>query len=1028
MRTILRLLPGALLAVPLLAVPATAAIGGQANVHHRVVKDPSLRPSETGFYVVEFVEPPLAVYGGGIPGLEATNPAARGEAKLDARSPASRAYLAFLEERQAAHLATVERALDRRLEILYRYRAAGNGVALRMDAAEAVVVAGLEGVLRVTPDRLLPLHTDRGPIWIGAGGIWDGSDTGGLGAFEGEGTIVGVIDSGVNMDHDSFSDSPVDGHTYVNPFGTGVFVGWCDPTNPNHDPSYVCNDKLVGAWDYTDAYCAANPGTCSEDDGPEDGDGHGSHTASTAAGNVLDTSGDLARDLSGVAPHANLITYDACYVDELSGQGLCPFTATSAGADQAVLDGVDAINYSIGGGGDPWGGDINSFFLNNVAAGTFVSASAGNSGPAAGTTSHRGPWVITVGASTHDRLTVENELIDMSGGIGPPADMTGASRTGGYGPDSVVYAGDFDNGDVDPEQCLSPFPGGTWTAGEIVLCDRGTIARVLKCAHVAAGGAAGCILANANAGQTPPVPDAHVIPAIHVDLADGDALRSWLASGAGHTGTLTAGTLIIDPGVADVMASFSSRGPNEDFSTLKPDVTNPGVSIFAAVATDGVLPPPELGTLSGTSMSSPHTAGSGALLRSVHPTWTPSELKSALMMSSDTTVLKEDGVTASDPFDRGAGRVDLSKAARVSVVMDETAANYLAEDPAMGGRPENLNVPSLQQNACVITCTWPRTFSSVASGSVGWTISFTTPVGLSMSASPSAFTLPAGADQMVDFSADVSGLPLGTWTFAEATLTPDDGSPVLHLPVAVRAATQNFPALVEFLTTSNNSSGLVQGLQSSDEITALTTEVFGLSPGTQTDVSLNEDPTNGDPYDDLGQVFVKTVSVPVGAKRLVAITDSDEAPDVDLYVGTGMTPSAGTEVCSSTTPEADERCEITDPSSGSWWILVQNWQGSGNQPDLIQLVDARVPGTDNGNMTVTGPASVPAGDSFDLTVSWNAGGLDEGEIFFGAFSVAPDGGSPPIGTIAVDIERQVVTIFADGFESGDTSAWSGSVP
>ena len=122
------------------------------------------------------------------------------------------------------------------------------------------------------------------------------------------------------------------------------------------------------------------------------------------------------------------------------------------------------------------------------------------------------------------------QLTDMTGGTGAPSDMTGASRTTGYGPATIVYAQDYSNGDPDPEQCLNPFPAGTWTSGEIVLCDRGTIARVLKCANVAAGGAAGCVLANVTGGTATIVPDPHVIPATHIAAADGDVLRAWLNS------------------------------------------------------------------------------------------------------------------------------------------------------------------------------------------------------------------------------------------------------------------------------------------------------------------------------------------------------------------------------------------------------------------------------------------------------------------------------------------------------------------
>ncbi|REJ76847.1 MAG: hypothetical protein DWQ30_16260 [Acidobacteria bacterium] len=737
------------------------------------------QPSPTGVYLVWFGEPGLVHYEGGVDGLEATSPRARGERRFDARAAASVAYRQHLQRRQDLRLDAIEAELGRSVDVPLRYYAARSGVAVRMSESEAARVAGLAGVLAVVPDRLDPLDTDRGPIWIGADTIHDGSSTGGLGATEGEGVIVGVIDSGVNMDHPSFANPGDDGHVFTNPFGSGTYVGWCDPLNPNYSPSYLCNDKLIGAWDFVDALVAT------ESDGPEDSDGHGSHTASTSAGNDLSSP-----DIQGVAPHANLITYDTCYVS--GTQGLCPFAATSAAVDQAILDGVDVINYSISGGTSPWSlGDIDSFFRSAVAAGVFVSASAGNSGPGASTVAHWGPWVTTVGASTHDLVTVENGVVSMSGGATlPPADLSGASRTGGYGPATIVYAGDFSNGDPDPEQCLNPFPAGTWNAGEIVLCDRGTIARVLKCKHVADGGAGGCVLGNTTPATNTTVPDPHVIPASHVDLAWADQLRTWLASGSGHTATITAGAPVVDAAIGDVMASFSSRGP-AGIEVIKPDVTNPGVSIFAAVADDAIpgAPGPEFGILSGTSMSSPHTAGSGALIRALHPTWTPPEVKSALMLTAKTAdVRKENGVTPADPYDRGNGRVDLTVAARAGFVLDETDGNFLAANPGAGGDPSTLNLASLRDNTCAGSCSWTRTVRNRQAASVEFAAPAPSSLGPGfwLQVSPTSFTLAPGATQVLEFTISVTEATAATTRFFDLPFTSlTGGTPDAHFSAAI---------------------------------------------------------------------------------------------------------------------------------------------------------------------------------------------------------------------------------------------------
>jgi hypothetical protein len=211
------------------------------------------------------------------------------------------------------------------------------------------------------------------------------------------------------------------------------------------------------------------------------------------------------------------------------------------------------------------------------------------------------------------------------------------------------------------------------------------------------------------------------------------------------------------------------------------------------------------------------------------------------------------------------------------------------------------------------------------------------------------------------------------------------------------------------------------------EITDAQVTPFGLVRGTSAQVTLDEDPTNGDPYDDLGQVAVKTVNVPAGARRLVAVTRSREAPDVDLFVGSGAIPSLATELCSSTTATADEYCEITGPAAGTHWILVQNWQGSADQPDRIQRIDAVVDDTDAANIAYDINSSIPAGTPFDLLLEWDLENFGDGVIWFGGVDLGSSPGNPDdVGTIAIDI-HEPLPFFADGFESGDTSAWDNTV-
>src|SRR5439155_13067211 len=480
-----------------------------------------------------------------------------------------------------------------------------------------------------------------------------------------------------NHDHPSFAATGGDGYTVRNPRGT--YYGLCAPVTGTP----FCNSKLIGVYDFT--------GTT-----PEDDNEHGSHTASTAVGNVIPAAVlhaptiDITRRISGVAPHANLITYKAC-----TAAG-CLNAETTQAIDQATADGVDVINFSIGGGSrDAWSDSNAQAFLGARDAGVFASVAAGNSGPTTRTMGSpaNAPWVTAVAATTHNRKFV-NHLTGMSGG---PADLIGAGVTSGYGPAKIVYAGDYGYplcGDgpaiaATGDSVINPFPPGTFH-GEIVVCDRGTYGRVAKGKNVAAGGAGGYVLANDQASGNSLIGDAFTLPGVAITYSDGLALEAWLATAGEHTASIAGATLDLSPANGDRMASFSSRGPDKTHpDVLKPDIAAPGVDILAAVNGPATVGDAEYGILSGTSMATPHLTGAAALIVALRSTWTPAEIQSALMTTAKTSVT-EDG-KASGPFDRGAGRVDLTKAALAGFVLDETAPNDAAANPATGGGPTTLN-------------------------------------------------------------------------------------------------------------------------------------------------------------------------------------------------------------------------------------------------------------------------------------------------------------------------------------------------
>ena len=501
--------------------------------------------------------------------------------------------------------------------------------------------------------------------------------------------------------------------------------------------------------------------------------------------------------------------------------------------------------------------------------------------------------------------------------------------------------------------------------------------------------------------------DAHLLPAVHVTHADGALLKDWLALNPNPTAVIEGMTLDYSLANGDRVARFSSRGPNQQADVIKPDVAAPGVDIWTAVHSDGLTPAPEFGFNSGTSLAGSHVAGAAALIRALHPDWTVAEIKSALMTTARTAVAEADGVTPADPLAVGAGRIDLTQAAATGLVLDETGANYLAADPNTGGDPRMLNMASMSDSHCMAVCGWTRTVRNVLATDVTWTAAVTAPAGIAVTVTPASFTLAAGATQALAITADVSGLPVDSWSFATVVLTANGAAaPDAHLPVAVMPVSDNLPDRLDIDSRRDAGSTLLADLETI-EIAELTVDLFGLAPATKTSLTLSQDPTAADPYDNLndGTTFFTTVPVPAGAARLVAETLESTATDIDLFVGTGAIPNAASQVCVSIGGTAVEYCDVDKPAAGEWWILAQNRVESAGAPDALTLAYAVVAG-DQGNMRVEAPASAPGSTPFDLRLYWDEPDMVAGDLLYGAFSLGSDPAHPGnVGTVRVDLAR-----------------------
>lgn len=956
-------------------------------------------------YVILFEDPSLVAV-------------SKDSAQLDTTSPQSLTYLEKLAQQRKKVMDSVESTLGRSVSIKHVYDVILNGVSVEMSYEEAQQLAKVPGIRQILPVTLEQPDTDAGPTWIGADGVWDGSaDPAELGSL-GEGMLVGIIDTGINFDHPSFSDTPEDEFVYD---WTGDYLGVCAPA-PAGVPAYAdaCNDKLVGAYTYT-----------GEAVSPEDSEGHGSHTASTVAGNYVTFEFmGVETTISGVAPHAQIISYDVC---DPSG---CWGDDSADAVEQAIIDGVDALNYSISGGNSPYSDVVELAFLEAFGEDIFVAASGGNlrDEPSTdGQVNHLSPWVTTVAASSHNRKftndidvvsPAESMYVNMAqipSSSPEPFPALDDVELKWAGLDTASATAPF----TDNRQGCNPFPADFFD-GKIALIRRGVCTFAVKLANAQAAGAIGML---GYADDRPPLAmgglEAATIPAgfLYLSPTEAATFADWVGDNAPVLIDMSETGRYLNDSWGDIKADFSFRGPSaNNLQVLKPDITAPGLEVLAAIA-DGVIDSDgavQAALYQGTSMSSPHTAGAGALLSAVFPDWSVAQVKSALMLTAERdNLLKEDMETPADLFDFGAGRVDLEMAALTGLTMDETYENMVAADPAEGGDMKTLNIASLYDSLCVGECSWTRTFTSVADASAIYTVA--APEWITVA--PATFTIAAGGTQTVTITADVSGLTEDEWQFAYILFETGDlhsGGKAISdaaIPVAVLPVGSNIPDFVTFETHRDADMGTIPDLLAG-EITAGNTYESGLVKADLEVITLDPDPTNGDPFDDLSQVYVKAFDVPAYSFRLVAEVTETTSSDVDMFLfwdananGT-LEPATDILIAQSATATALEYINapkdfIFYNADDTYFLVVQNYAGAAE--DTFTLATGIVPVyPEIGNYDVVVPETNPAGDPYQIDVLWNED-TEEGDRLYGYFETCADAdcleGAGWIGATDIDIRR-----------------------
>ena len=931
------------------------------------------KKARSGLYLVRMAEDPVIAYKGGTPGLPATKPP-KGK-KIDRDNSDVVRYAAHLDSRHNSALSNVGGGRK-----VYDYRYTLNGFAAQLTADQVAKLAKTPGVISVEADRESHPDTVTTPNFLGLtapGGLWQ--KVGGV-RNAGEDIVIGVVDSGIWPEHPSFSD-----RTGTNKNGQGGKLAY------HHMPGWKgkcekgeafkasdCNQKLITARYFIDGFGSENA-IASEYISPRDSNGHGSHTASTAAGNngvpaVVD--GFSLGGISGMAPRARIAAYKACWDDGDPDTGGCFSSDSVAAIDQAVADGVDVINYSISGASGEFLDAVEVAFLFAADAGVFVATSAGNDGPFPGTVAHTGPWLTSVAAGTHDRF------YEGSVTLGNGANYTGASLTGGTALLPLIYSGapgvgvatDPDPTDPTPfsDRVRLCFPGTLKPAavsGKIVLCDRGINARVDKSLAVAQAGGAGMVLRNT--GPNTLNADIHSVPSVHVDHIAGAAIKSYMDSSPATAKARINGGTAKSGVAAPFVATFSARGPLlASGDILKPDVTAPGVDILAATSpagSGGRL----FDFMQGTSMSSPHVAGVGALLKQLHPDWTPAMIKSALMTTAYQVLGTGDDAS---PFAMGAGHIKPNSAADPGLVYNAGFNDYLgflcgtgelvaSFCPSIQIVPSNLNLASIAIGKLTGAQTVKRTLTNVGPTRT-YTVSVTPPPGIAVTVTPTSLTLNTGqsASYTVKFVTQ-AGTPFDEYLFGSLNWT--DGfhnvrSPLVVRPVAIAAPAEKFGTG----TSGSLSYPVTFGFPG-----PFAARPHGLIPAVTTNANVVDDPTNS--FDPAGPgVNLHVVSIPSGtryARFSLFDANTDGNDDLDFYVYN----EADELVDLSGGATAEEEVNLIDPAPGMYKVYVHGFETDG--PDCnYTLFTWAMGASDQGNMNVTAPGSATPGGSGTIGVNWNS--------------------------------------------------------
>ncbi|KAL9857085.1 CO(2)-response secreted protease [Arabidopsis thaliana] len=649
-------------------------------------------------------------------------------------------------------------------DLLHTYKHGFSGFAARLTAEEAKVIAKKPGVVSVFPDPHFQLHTTHSwdflkyqtSVKVDSGPPSSASD----GSYD---SIVGILDTGIWPESESFNDKD------MGPIPSR-WKGTCMEAKDFNSSN--CNRKIIGARYYK------NLDDDSEYYTTRDVIGHGSHVSSTIAGSAVENAsyyGVASGTAKGGSQNARIAMYKVC------NPGGCTGSSILAAFDDAIADGVDVLSLSLGAPAyaridlntDPIA--IGAFHA--VEQGILVICSAGNDGPDGGTVTNTAPWIMTVAANTIDR-DFESDVVLGGNKVvkGEGIHFANVSKSPVYPLIHGKSAKNADASEGSARACDSDSLDQEKVKGKIVLCENvgGSYYASSAKDEVKSKGGIGCVFVD---DRTRAVASAYgSFPTTVIDSKEAAEIFSYLNSTKDPVATILPTATVAKFTPAPAVAYFSSRGPSSlTRSILKPDITAPGVSILAAwtgndssISLEG-KPASQYNVISGTSMAAPHVSAVASLIKSQHPTWGPSAIRSAIMTTATQTnndkglITTETGATAT-PYDSGAGELSSTASTQPGLVYETTETDYLnflcyygynvTTIKAMSKAfPENFTCPADSNLDLISTINYPsigisgfkgngsktvtRTVTNVGEdGEAVYTVSVETPPGFNIQVTP----------------------------------------------------------------------------------------------------------------------------------------------------------------------------------------------------------------------------------------------------------------------------------------------------